>query len=358
MRSVGVEEELLLVHPETGEPQAVSGAILEATARDVAFAAELQREQLEFATEPHRAMADLAVDVRRRRQAAAERAREVGAQVAALATSPLEVAPTVGEGERYQWLAREFGLTTQEQLTCGCHIHVSVESDEEGVAIIDRIRPWLPPLLALSANSPFWQGMDSGYSSYRSQVWSRWPSAGPTEAFGSAERYHRRVEAMLATGTLLDKGMLYFDARLSHRYPTVEVRVSDVCMEVDDTVLVAALVRGLVETAARGRLAGEPAQEIGVGELRLASWRAGRSGLSGDLVDPRTGRPCPAGTVLQALLDHTVDALEDIGDLELVRDRLGEVLSRGNGAQRQRDTFGRTGDPRAVVADAVRRTSA
>ncbi|MFH8367167.1 glutamate--cysteine ligase [Streptomyces sp. NPDC018031] len=357
MRSVGVEEELLLVHPETGEPQAVSGAILAAADRDGAFEAELHREQLEFATEPHTAMAELAGEIRRWRRAAAERAGEVGARVAALATSPLAVDPTIGTGERYRWLAKEFGLTTQEQLTCGCHIHVEVGSDEEGVAVIDRIRPWLPPLLALSANSPFWQGRDSGYSSYRSRVWSRWPSAGPVEVFGSAERYHRQVRAMLATGALLDKGMIYFDARLSHHYPTVEVRVADVCLEADDTVLVAALVRGLVETAARGARAGEPPQEIGVGELRLAAWRAGRSGLTGDLVHPRTWRPAPAETVLEALLDHTADALAETGDLALVRDRLGEVLSRGNGARRQRETFARTGDPRAVVADAVARTA-
>lgn len=358
MRSVGVEEELLLVHPDTGEPQAVSGAILAAAGRDGAFEAELHREQLEFATEPHEAMADLSGEVRRWRKIAAEQAHEVGARVAALATSPLEANPTIGAGERYRWLAKEFGLTTQEQLTCGCHIHVAVESDEEGVAVIDRLRPWLPPLLALSANSPFWQGQDSGYSSYRSRVWSRWPSAGPVEVFGSAERYHRRVRAMLATGTLLDKGMIYFDARLSHHYPTVEVRVADVCLEADDTVLVAALVRGLVETAARDRLAGRPPQEVGVGELRLASWRAGRSGLTGDLVHPLTWRPAPARTVLGALLDHTADALADTGDLDFVRDRLDEVLSRGNGARRQLDTFARTGDPRAVVADAVERTAA
>ncbi|MBH5338061.1 glutamate--cysteine ligase [Streptomyces pactum] len=358
MRSVGVEEELLLVHPETGEPQAVSGAILAAAGREGEFEAELHREQLEFATEPHRVMTDLAGEVRRWRKLADERAAEVGARVAALATSPLEADPTIGTGERYRWLSKEFGLTTQEQLTCGCHIHVEVASDDEGVGVIDRIRPWLPPLLALSANSPFWQGVDSGYSSYRSRVWSRWPSAGPMEVFGSAERYHQRVGAMLATGTLLDKGMIYFDARLSHRYPTVEVRVADVCLEADDTVLVAALVRGLVETAARDLRDGRPAPEVGVGELRLAAWRAARSGITGDLVHPLTWRPAAAETVLAALLDHTSDALADSDDLSFVRKRLDEVLSRGNGSQRQRNTFARTGDPRAVVADAVERTAA
>ncbi len=192
----------------------------------------------------------------------------------------MEVAPTIGSDKRHRWLAEEFGLTTQEQLTCGCHIHVEVESDEEGVAVIDRVRPWLATLLALSANSPFWQTVDSGYSSYRSRVWARWPSAGPVEVFGSAERYHERVRAMLDTGVLLDEGMVYFDVRLSHRYPTVEFRAADVCLEADDTVLLAILVRGLVDTAAREWRAGDGAAPVGGSELRLASWRAARSGLS------------------------------------------------------------------------------
>src|SRR6202034_3033909 len=134
-----------------------------------------------------------------------------------------------------------FGLTAQEQLTCGCHVHVEISSEEEGVATLARIRPWLPVLLALSANSPFWQGRDSAYASFRYQAWSRWPSAGVTEAFGSAEVYRQTVQQMVSTGALLDSGMVYFDARLSEHYPTLEVRVSDVCLYADDAALIAAL---------------------------------------------------------------------------------------------------------------------
>ncbi|WP_236244752.1 glutamate--cysteine ligase [Streptomyces sp. CC210A] len=358
MRKIGVEEELLLVHPDTGEPKAVAGAILAASGPADAFEAELHREQLEFATEPHTRMRALEAEVRRWRASAARHALEAGARLAALATSPMEVAPTIGSDKRHRWLAEEFGLTTQEQLTCGCHIHVEVESDEEGVAVIDRVRPWLSTLLALSANSPFWQTVDSGYSSYRSRVWARWPSAGPVEVFGSAERYHERVRAMLDTGVLLDEGMVYFDVRLSHRYPTVEFRAADVCLEADDTVLLAILVRGLVDTAAREWRAGEPPNPVGVSALRLASWRAARSGLSGSLLHPDSGTPAPAHVVAHALLDHVSDALSDTGDLGEARERLSELLGRGNGADRQRRVMEREGDLSAVVADAVSRTVA
>ncbi|MFH9419221.1 glutamate--cysteine ligase [Streptomyces sp. NPDC017529] len=357
MRSVGVEEELLLVDPHSGEPRAVSGTVLAMAPDDSTLEKELHREQLEIATRPTTLMEDLAAEVARWRGEAARRARVAGTELVALATSPLPVTPSLSVDERYERLQEEFGLTAQEQLTCGCHIHVSVESDDEGVAVLDRIRPWLATLLALSANSPFWQGKDSCYSSYRSRVWNRWPSAGPVEPFGCAAGYHRQVQALLATGTLLDEGMIYFDARLSRRYPTVEIRVADVCLQPDDTVLLAALTRGLVETAARAWRAGEPPDPAGIGLLRLASWRAGRSGLSGRLVHPLTWTPAPAEAVVRALLDHVTEALEDSGDLGLAKERLDTLMDRGNGARVQREHLRRTGDLRSVVEECVRRTA-
>ena len=171
--------------------------------------------------------------------------------MAALGTSPVPVEPRPVRTSRYERMAEAFGLTAQEQLTCGCHVHVEVSSADEGVAVLDRAGPWLAVLLAVSANSPFWQGLDSSYASFRYQVWGRWPSSGPTEPFGTAQAYRETVEQMVGTGTLLDAGMVYFNARLSERYPTIEVRIADVCLRAEDAVLIAALVRALVETEAR-----------------------------------------------------------------------------------------------------------
>ncbi|MFF7340843.1 glutamate--cysteine ligase [Streptomyces sp. NPDC008163] len=360
VRTVGVEEELLLVDEQSGDPRALSTAVLALAERraegDSAFEQELHRQQLEFATEPRADMREIADEILRWRAEAARSAAEAGGAVAALATSPLPVSPSIGDGERYRWLADKFGLTTQEQLTCGCHVHVSVESDEEGVAVLDRIRPWLAVLLALSSNSPFWQGQDTAYSSYRSQVWGRWPSAGPMELFGSARRYHDAVEALVGTGVLRDKGMIYFDARLSHRYPTVEIRVADVCLDPADAALLATLARGLVETAARAWRAGDPPEPYGMGLLRMAAWQAGRSGLEGELLHPATMRPAPAPAVLHALLTHVRDALEDSGDLAAVREGIDRVLKNGTGARIQRDALARTGSLHDAVTECVSRT--
>lgn len=360
MRTVGVEEELLLVDPATGEPKALSTAVLARAAHtgsgDDVFEEELHQQQLEFATHPQSDMRDIATEIVRCRKEAARLAGEFGASVVALGTSPLPAKPAITVNNRYAWMVEQFGLPTQEQLVCGCHVHVSVESDEEGVAVIDRIRPWLPILTALSANSPFWYGKDSHYDSYRNRVWERWPSAGPTELFGSAEMYHRRVADMVATGVVRDEGMIYFDARLAKKYPTVEIRVSDVCLHADTAVLVATLTRALVETAAREWREDRRPLDHSVSLLRLATFRAARSGVSEQLLHPLAMRPMPAEDVVRALLEHVQGALEDSGDLERARESAARVLHRGNGARLQREEMARSGNLGDVVAACVRHT--
>ncbi|WP_282704128.1 glutamate--cysteine ligase [Streptomyces sp. CC219B] len=361
MRTVGVEEELLLVDPDTGEPRALSAAVLARAALDRAdgddvFERELHNQMLEFATHPQSDMDALGREIVRCRKEAARHAGGIGCAVAALATSPLPVSPSVGTNHRYQWMAEQYGIATQEQLVLGCHVHVSVDSDEEGVAVIDRLRPWLSVLAAVSANSPFWQGRDTGYSSYRSRVWQRWPSAGATEVFGSARRYRQVVADMLATGVILDEAMVYFDARLSRNYPTVEIRVSDVCLHAETAVLVATLARGLVETAAREWRAGREPAEHSVSVLRLAAWQAARNGLTDELLHPVTMQRMPAQAVLQALLDQVGDALADCGDLDRARACVAGLLGRGNGARVQRELMRRSGSLRDVVTECVRHT--
>lgn len=358
-RTVGVEEELLLVDPASGRPRGMAEAVLQA-APEGSLDEELQCEQVETGTVPVTTSDGLAGELRRWRAAAVDAAEQQGVAVAALATSPLPVEPHIFPSDRYQRAAVRLGHLASEELTCGCHVHVGVESPDEGVGVIDRIGPWLPVLRAVTANSPYWQGRDTGYASYRTEVWGRLPSAGPTEPFGSAADYDATVQTMVETGTVIDAGMIYFDARLNQKLSTVEIRVADVMLDVDDVVVFAALARALVTTAAAGPwhdAAGVGPWRIEV--LKLAHWQSARAGLTADLVDPRTARPAPARAVLDALYEHVQPALAETGDLELVRDGLTRLLRDGTGAQIQRDTArGHDGDLGAVVREAVARTRA
>lgn len=367
MRTVGVEEELLLVDSQSGLPRSVSGEVLGVAVacgddtgedpRGGSLKHELQQEQFEVNTPPASQMSGLETELRNWRDKAIRAADGAGAHVVAAGTSPLEVRPRLMPAARYERMSQRFGITASEHLVCGCHVHVSVESDEEAVGVLDRIRIWLPALLALSSNSPFWQGVDSTYSSFRSQVLTRWPGAGPSDVFGSAESYRQRAAAMIASGVVLDSGMVYFDARLSHRFPTVEIRVADVCLDVRDTVLIAALCRALVDTAGRHWAAGEPPPSVPAAMLRLATWQAGREGIAGSLLDPHALLPRPARGVIEALVDHVGAALRDSGDDAMVTERLREVFERGTGATRQRAVLEKTGQLSEVVADLARVTA-
>ena len=373
VRTVGMEEELLLVEPGTGQPLAVAetalrdaGDVAQAgeteQARETELAFELQRQQLETNTTVCHDLSELAREVRRGRSLADRAAARAGARVAALGTSPAPVLPQLVREGRYLRMARAFGLIAEDQLTCGCHVHVGISSPDEGVAALDGIRPWLAVLLALSANSPFWQGHDTSYASFRYQAWGRWPSAGPTEPFGTAEAYRQTVRQMIGSGTLLDTGMVYFDARLSEHYPTLEIRIADVCLHADDAVLVAALCRALVDTEARRWQAGtelrpQSTQMQRTEMLRLAAWRASRSGLDDVLLDPRTGQPEPAAAVAKALLDHVRDSLDEAGDAATVSDLLDAVLARGNGAAFQRGAYGGEGGMAQMIDRAAAATT-
>ncbi|WP_427017115.1 carboxylate-amine ligase [Pseudarthrobacter sp. P1] len=355
MRTFGVEEEFLIVDPVNGLPLPLAAEVLglHGPGGQAVLAAELQQEQLEVITHPHSSLAGLAAEIRAGRAHADALARKVGARIAALATSPLPVTPHPIRNERYDALIQRHALTAREQLTCGTHVHVSVGSDEEGVAVLDRIRSWLAPLIALSSNSPFWNGTDSGYSSFRTQAWNRWSTAGPTEVFGSARAYHGLVEDLSSTGVVINPD---FDARLSTRHPTVEIRVSDVCLDARDTVLIAALVRALVETAAREWAAGQPPDLVPAIILRQGAWRASRWGIHGELLHPTTHKPDTATRVISALHDHVRDALDEAGDGAYVEESLERILSNGTGASRQRQVYERHGSLPDVVAHATRLT--
>jgi glutamate---cysteine ligase / carboxylate-amine ligase len=367
VRTIGVEEELLLVSSSGGEPTAVGDAVISAADQLAAIGAldpnaqlehEFKQEQAEIASNPCTDLGRLRSELVELRTSMATAASQREALAVAIATSPVKVRPHQTDDGRYHRMNTEFGLLSRQQLTCGQHVHVSVESRDEGIAVIDRTRTWLPVLVALSANSPFWQGADTGYASYRTVLWSLWPSAGATDVFGTVAEYDRQVAALIATGAALDTGMIYYSARLSARFPTVEFRVADVCTDVDDAVLIAALCRALVDTAAGEWRRGEPPVAATAGLLRAATWRAARFGLSDELFDPGTGRRLDAWQLVDRLVDYVAEALAATGDADLVAAALARLRTRGTGSDLQRATATTTSGLHAVVLDAAKRTLA
>jgi carboxylate-amine ligase len=364
MRTFGVEEELLIVDPDSGEPLALADALLSGRRMaaddapddprvlhthdtaviddEMGLSAELKLEQIETQTRPCLEYGELLEQIRAGRALADRAARNNKARVAALATSPLGLSSHTTPDPRYAKMLERFGLTAQEQLTCGFHVHTYIESHDEGVAVLDRIRDKLAVLTALSANSPFWNGVQTGFESYRTQAWNRWPTAGPSGIYGTYSAYRRVVARLLDSGVMLDEGMIYFDARLSRNHPTVEVRVADVCLRAEDAALIAVLVRALVETASREWHDGVEPAPVPTVLLRMASWQASSEGLGGELLDFGTFRPAPAVDVVRSLVDYLAPVLQEQGELASARQGVEDVIARGTGAAEQRRVRDRT----------------
>ncbi|TWD73059.1 carboxylate-amine ligase [Kribbella amoyensis] len=341
--SLGVEEELLLVSA-SGEPLPRSQAVA-AEIEDVDVELELTRAQVEINSPVCRTAAELHQHLTEARAKLAAAAADEGARLLAIAAPPNgQAAQLVTKKPRYQEMAARYGQLAREQGVCGCHVHIDVPDKEAAIRVSNHLRPWLPALLALTANSAVSLGADTGFASWRWIQWSRWPCAGQPPYFESAEHYDELVAGHLAAGSIMDEQMVYWDVRPSTHLPTVEVRVSDVPLTVDETVLLATLVRALVMVALD---AGDRGPEVEPERLRAAYWLAARDGLTSTNLDVLNGRVLPIADVLQRLIEHARPALEAVGDLPRAAEGVRRILAEGNGAVKQRRAF-REGD--SVVA--------
>ena len=220
---------------------------------------------------------------------------------------------------------------THEQLVCGCHVHVGIADPELAIQVVNRARSWLPVLLALTANSPFWQGSDSGYASFRTNVWQRWPTSGTPGTFAARAEYDELVRTLLAVDAIDDPARIYWDIRPSAKFDTVEFRVADANLTVDDTVMTAGLARALVVACHRQVVDGEPWVDPRLELRRAAAWRAARFGLDGRLLDLAGCQSLAASEMVERLLEFLRPALVDLGDWERVRALVAEVMAGGTG---------------------------
>jgi carboxylate-amine ligase len=341
--TMGVEEEYLLVDARTLRTAPRAAAVLARAARAPApgdgliFQAELAATQVEAATGICTKLTELRHQLLRARACLADAARAEGARLVAVG-NPVLAADSVPfmPGDHYARLADILAGALAGYESCGCHVHVGVADRELAVAVVNHLRPWLATLLALSANSPYDNGRDSGYGSWRIQAQARFPGAGIPPWFPSQKAYDEHLEHLVEIGVLADTKTTFWLARPSLRLPTVEVRASDSASTVDEAVLQAALARALVRTALTELAAGREASPVGERLCTAALWSAARYGLHGPGIHPFEERRVPSTILLDELLEHVRPALEDAGDDATVRAVIRTVGRRGTGAARQR----------------------
>lgn len=350
--TLGIEEEYQVIDAETRALRPRGVGILhraEATLGD-AVQPELFLSQVEIATPAVATLDEARDELIKARAALVQAAKKSGSRIVAAGTHPFSHwdEQRVTPKDRYRRLAEMFGQAARELIIFGCHVHVAVPSREAGLHVMNRARVWLAPLLALSANSPFFQGRDTDYASFRTELWSRFPLAGPPLVVETLAEHDALVQSLIQAGAVKDATNLYFDMRVPEKTPTVEFRVCDVCARLDEAVLVAALCRALTQTC----LADDsPPPTVRPELLRAAHWQAARDGLDGELVQVWSGdiQLVPARDALDALLAFVRPALEENGDWERATASVDEVFARGNGAARQRAIYARTGKWEEVV---------
>jgi glutamate---cysteine ligase / carboxylate-amine ligase len=315
--------------------------------------------QVETTTDVAETSDQLRAELTRLRRVAAEAAEADGARLLAVGlppTVPHEFPIT--DNPRYRDIADRFGMIAHEQGICGCHVHVAVPDREAAIGVSNRLRPWLPLLLALTANSAVYRNTDTGYASWRSILWQRWPSAGPPPHFDSADEYEAVVRMLLDAGVMRDDGMVYWDVRPSADFPTIEVRVADVPATVAETVLLATLVRACVMTALEAERRGDGLAPLAPYALRAAYWKSAHDGLDGEAIDlAESHASVPALSLLDGLVDHVRPALEALGDFDMVRTEIARIAEHGNGAMRQRRAWQSRHDVADVLAEAAVATS-
>ncbi|HZQ76853.1 MAG TPA: glutamate--cysteine ligase [Acidimicrobiia bacterium] len=354
--TLGVEEEFLVVDAATGALRAEGAAALPAARERLGedVHAELHPSQIEITTPVAETLREIRAELRRMRGELAATLAERGDRLAATGThpsSPWTADPAINP--QYEILETQYQQIAREQVICGTHVHVGIDDPELAIAVVNGVAPWLSPIVALAANSPFWGGRDTGYASYRTELWRRWPMAGTPAPFADRADYEALVESLFRTGSIDDHARIYWDVRPSARFPTVEFRVADVGMTVDDTVMTAGLVRALAVTAARDGLPSKPVRpEL----IRAATWRAARYGIGADLVDVVAGTAVPARELIGGLLERLRPALAEAGDWDEVSELVGRTLADGTAADRQRRVWAATGKLESVVEFIVEAT--
>jgi carboxylate-amine ligase len=358
--TMGVEEEYQIINPKTRELSPTADQVLPIAQAALGNAVQYEMilSQIEIATPICHTLADVQAELVRLRGGIIAAAGQTRKLIAAAGTHPFShwKEQTITPKERYEELIATYKQLIHEQIIFGCHVHIGVPDREIATLITNHARLWLTPLIALTANSPFWLGDKTGYQDYRIALWWTVPLSGPPPSFSSYEHYCATLQELFDNHSIEDPTKIYWDLRLSERFSTIEFRVMDICMTINEAVTITGLVRALVRTCYDLVQRKAPYPALSSDLLRTLHWRAARYGLSGTLVDIPTRRLLPARQYIEEFLAFLRPALEAEGDWQRVSKGVYTILEHGNGAMRQQAVYKRSGNLQAVVDYVVEET--
>jgi len=338
--TLGIEEEYLLVDLESRnvaiDPPPDVFDECESQAGDSLVEHELLRSQIEVDTRVCRSVPEAREDLARLRRLTSDVAARYGLAPIAASTHPFadwhEQHRT--DRERFQMIARDLRSLSRRNLVGGMHVHVGIGDDDLRVGLMNQFVRYLPLVLALSTSSPFWQGINTGLKSYRLTVFDGFPRTGLPERFENHAEYQRTVETLRSAGIIPDATFIWWDMRISARYPTLECRIADICTRIDDAASIAALIQATLHYLYRMHRDGRRGVDFPRFLIDQNRWYGMRYGCSGRLVDFATDRIVPVGEMLADMVEMVRRDAEELGCLAELENTL-QIPLRGTSADRQ-----------------------
>ncbi len=350
--TLGVEEEYQIIDGDTRELTSYVGDVLEQGAvlfRDQ-VKPELLQSQVEIGSHVCRNIREARQEVTRLRSMVSEIAERNGCRIVSAATHPFSrwQDQIITEKDRYKALLSTMKVIAQRLLIFGMHVHIGIPDRQMRIDVMNQLTYFMPHVLSLSTSSPFWLGQYTGLKSYRSVIFEDLPRTGLPEHFETAAEYDQFVDILVKTKCIDEPTKIWWDIRPHPKFPTLEIRVCDAMTRVNDAIAVVALLQALVAKLIQLRLNNQTWRQYRRALLEENKWRAIKDGLDGHLLDLGKTQQVPTRFLIEEMLDFVddvVDPLESRQEIERVRD----ILKEGTSADRQIQTFERTGSLKSVV---------
>ncbi|MDQ3389454.1 MAG: carboxylate-amine ligase [Gemmatimonadota bacterium] len=358
--TLGIEEEYQIIDPETRELRSYITEILEEDHLVLGeVKPELHQSIVEIGTKVCGTPAEACAELKRLRGVVIGLAARKNLRVAAAGTHPFscwtkqEITPL----ERYLGVKQDMQDLAQQLLIFGTHVHVGIEDKEFLIDAMNVSRYFMPHLLCLTSSSPFWQGRNTGLKSYRSIVFRNFPRSGVPRILRSWGDYQYLMETLVRTRCIPDGSKIYWDVRPHHKFPTLEFRFLDVCTRVDEAVCVAAILQAIIAKLWKLRRDNLTFRVYPADLIEENKWRAVRHGLDGQMVDLGKQEELGARELIRELLEWFIgDVVDELGSRKEV-EYAYRILEEGSSADRQLETFRRTGDLKAVVDGVIAETA-
>jgi carboxylate-amine ligase len=360
--TLGIEEEYQVIDPETRDLRSHIDAEIIAKGKTVlkeAVKAEMHQSVVEVGTGICRNIKDAAREVKSLRAHIVDLAHKNGLRLAAAGTHPFADwrKQDIYPDERYQIIVQDLKMVARANLIFGLHVHVGVEDRETAIHLMNAARYFLPHIMALSTNSPFWLGMDTGLKSYRCKVFDKFPRTNIPDRFSSYGEYERYVNLLIKTNCIDNAKKIWWDIRPHPHFPTLEVRICDVPMRADETIAIAALIQATMMKLWKLHAKNQSFRIYPRALLMENKWRAARYGIDGKMIDFGKETEVPVRDLIEEYLELIDDVVDELGSREEIN-YIRRIMEEGAGADRQLRIFQETGDLAKVVDYIVYETEA